>query len=472
MTSLRQVEKLPRTGSKPLIQAALSMMQPTGALCAAFGIAVLAAYAFQFEPLYRPIPGGPATHPLTASVVMLLGVALYLQKRPNVTSLQITALFMAALVTCLRLLEVIDGTSYVEPLTPFLDTVTADLAAGLSNSMGANSALMLFLITITIALRTSGFIIVSQVLGFFALAVPMVSIVGYTYGLENFHGQMSLLTACLGFILSLAAICSTANEGAVQAVLSPYVGGIIARYQIVVTLIVLFGLGYLIVRSQSVPRDSGITTIFVVIVCWFIIIMINISAVYQEFTDAKRRQTERRLALAATTDPLTGLPNRRKFFEYCEQNLARSDRIETHTWILMIDIDRFKRINDNAGHAIGDRALVAVANLLQSSVRVSDLTCRFGGEEFAMMLLDTTRAGAERVGNKILQHVKELEVEGWPERISVSIGCAESFQGVALDDTLHNADLALYHSKNTGRDRMTFIDELSSEQKPLHAMSG
>ncbi len=470
MTSLPLQEKEPRIGAKPLIQAALAIMQPIGALCAAFGVAVLAAYAFQFEPLYRPIPGGPATHPLTATVVLLLGVALYLHKRPTASLFQISALFLAALLTSARLIEVFEGVSYANYFTPFLDIVAADHAAGLSNSMGINSALMLFLITLAVALRTSGFIIISQIFGFVALAVPMVSIVGYTYGLEGFYGQMSLLTASLGFILALAAICSTANEGAVQAVLSPYVGGIVARYQITATLIFLFGLGYLIVRSQTLPRDSGMTTIFIVVVCWFIIVMINISAVYQEFTDAKRRRSERRLAMAATTDPLTGLPNRRKFFEYCEQNLARSERIRSDAWVLMIDIDRFKRINDTAGHAVGDRALIKVAHMLNSSGRTSDLTCRFGGEEFAIMLLDTTRAGAERVGNRILQQVKELEVEGWPEPISVSIGCAESHGNETLDETLHQADLALYHSKNSGRDRMTFIDELAPE--PLQVMSG
>ncbi len=472
MTSSRQQEKEPRTGSTPLIDVALAIVRPIGALCAAFGIMVLGAYAIEYESLYRPIAGGPATHPLTATVVLLLGIALYLHKRPTGSLAQITALSLALLFTSARLLDVIQGTSYSTAFTPFLATVVADHAAGLSNNMGSNSALMLLLITLSIAFRTGRFILASQLFGFVALAVPMVSFVGYAYGFKAFYGQMSLLTACLGLILALAATCSSASQGAVRALLSPHIGGVIARYQIVATLIVPIGLGYLIVRSQSFPTHSSITSIFVVTVCWFFIAMINISAVYQEFTDAKRRQSERRLAKAATTDPLTGLPNRRKFFEYCEHNLARSERIDSHSWILMIDIDRFKRINDTAGHATGDRALVAVAELLRASARVTDLTCRFGGEEFAMMLLDTTRAGVERVGNNILQQIKTLEVEGWSEPITVSIGCAQSHQDESLDDTLADADRALYHSKNTGRDRMTFFDELVADRNPAQAMSG
>lgn len=123
----------------------------------------------------------------------------------------------------------------------------------------------------------------------------------------------------------------------------------------------------------------------------------------------------------------------------------------------MLDIDHFKKVNDTAGHAMGDRILIEIGNQLSHSVRAVDLVARLGGEEFAILLADTDIESAKRVGEKIRRQIEELEVEGWTDiygPITISIGCTHSSNHTDLDHVLSIADEALYEAKSTGRNRV------------------
>ncbi|MNR27970.1 Diguanylate cyclase DosC [compost metagenome] len=125
--------------------------------------------------------------------------------------------------------------------------------------------------------------------------------------------------------------------------------------------------------------------------------------------------------------------------------------------VLMLDIDHFKRINDQHGHSTGDDVLKAVADALKSSLRNIDMVFRYGGEEFLVLLSNTSRESAAMVGERLRQAVLELQylVEGQAIDLTVSIGCASLQPGEPVDSLLTRADDALYVSKREGRNRLS-----------------
>jgi diguanylate cyclase (GGDEF)-like protein len=157
----------------------------------------------------------------------------------------------------------------------------------------------------------------------------------------------------------------------------------------------------------------------------------------------------------ATTDALTGLPNRRYFDEYLGL-LARRRRAEDRVGILMIDIDRFKRLNDTFGHAVGDHVLREVAQAIAGAVREDDVPARFGGEEFAVLLRNPSLAVAVDVGERVRRSVAALDLHGLGvPAVSVSVGVAVAERPeVTLDTVIDEADKALYRAKRGGRDRV------------------
>ena len=157
----------------------------------------------------------------------------------------------------------------------------------------------------------------------------------------------------------------------------------------------------------------------------------------------------------ATTDALTGLPNRRYFDEYLGL-LARRRRAEDRVGVLMIDIDRFKRLNDTFGHGVGDHVLREVAQAIAAAVRDDDVPARFGGEEFAVLLRNPTPAIAVEVGERVRRSVAALDLRrmGVPG-VSVSVGVAVAeVSDEPLDEIIDRADQALYRAKRGGRDRV------------------
>jgi diguanylate cyclase (GGDEF)-like protein len=189
--------------------------------------------------------------------------------------------------------------------------------------------------------------------------------------------------------------------------------------------------------------------------------MVSISAIFQEKIDYERRNTERLLEKSAVTDPLTGLSNRRKFLEFGEEEITRVQRTKSQLWLLLLDIDNFKKINDTAGHDMGDKVLVTLGVTLKNSVRNVDLVSRIGGEEFSIILVDTTKQGALRVAENIRMNIEKISIEGWTDihgPITASIGCASSDGDCTLEETFKFADNALYQAKENGRNQVIFAE--------------
>jgi len=164
---------------------------------------------------------------------------------------------------------------------------------------------------------------------------------------------------------------------------------------------------------------------------------------------------------AAVTDPLTGLFNRRGFVEAGTQLIARAAQRQETVNVLMCDLDHFKAVNDNFGHSVGDSTLRLFAATLSGNMRVNDVICRLGGEEFAVIIagaLADGAAAAERV--RTLYQAAATEVRGCPVGATVSIGIACGAPGADIEALLARADVALYRAKEHGRNRVELANEL------------
>ncbi len=181
------------------------------------------------------------------------------------------------------------------------------------------------------------------------------------------------------------------------------------------------------------------------------------AAAIETATAFERTDLYRTAAANASTDPLTGLPNRRYFDEFCGL-LARRRRAGDAVAVLMIDIDRFKVLNDTYGHPTGDVVLREVAKAIVSAVREEDVPARVGGEEFAVLLRNAGPDVAIEVGERVRSAVRELDLSdaGVPG-VSVSVGVANALGAdEAIPDIIGRADRALLRAKREGRDRVVW----------------
>jgi diguanylate cyclase (GGDEF)-like protein len=158
---------------------------------------------------------------------------------------------------------------------------------------------------------------------------------------------------------------------------------------------------------------------------------------------------------ASTHDALTGIPNRLLVEERCRQEDARSGRSGSTYSLAVLDVDHFKRFNDNYGHDVGDMVLKALGETLRFSLRQGDLCARWGGEEFLALLPDTTLSEAEQVVNRLVGKIRRQRIELADQELAVtaSIGLAEHLPGETYEQTFRRADQALLEAKQQGRDR-------------------
>ncbi len=195
----------------------------------------------------------------------------------------------------------------------------------------------------------------------------------------------------------------------------------------------------------------------------------NVSHVVEytrDITDRKREEAEKKqlinnLNYLSTTDSLTGILNRRALNDMLNHEIERAIRYDADLSLILCDIDRFKNINDTFGHTAGDWALQAVTEALQASLRKSDILGRYGGDEFMIILPETTLAGAHCLAEKIRAAVEgiTLELPGNNRiSLSVSVGLTKCGRQVDnIDSIVGLADTALYASKHTGRNKVSVL---------------
>ena len=168
-------------------------------------------------------------------------------------------------------------------------------------------------------------------------------------------------------------------------------------------------------------------------------------------------EIQRRYRNLSETDALTGLHNRTWCNEVFPKQLELSERIGQPITLAMIDIDHFKRINDGYGHAAGDTVLRQMGRIFQQNLRSTDLSARFGGEEFIVLMPATPLAKAQISAERMRKRVEDTAVEladGRQLRCTISIGLAEWRHGLRIDELVNFADTALYRAKHQGRNQV------------------
>ncbi|MEE7491373.1 diguanylate cyclase [Methylobacterium oryzae CBMB20] len=201
------------------------------------------------------------------------------------------------------------------------------------------------------------------------------------------------------------------------------------------------------------PGLSPLTSPWVAILC-FVTLMFSIASAFTFMALVKER-AEREQRIAASTDALTGVRNRRSFVQAAEAAMAQHGDAA----LLLFDLDRFKAVNDRFGHAVGDAVLVGFCAVATTLLPRDALLGRLGGEEFVCLLPDVSPAEALARAEELRQTFAQLSVPELPAlRVSVSIGIAQARAGIAFDALMRRADAALYVAKEGGRDQVAVAE--------------
>lgn len=203
------------------------------------------------------------------------------------------------------------------------------------------------------------------------------------------------------------------------------------------------GVLYYLVQISPIRNDRNISV-------GHVVVLVDIT---------QRKHAEMELERLARTDVLTGVTNRRHFFELAEFEYERFKRYSHPLAIMLLDVDHFKQINDNFGHLTGDYVLKQIADECRKSLRTTDIFARYGGEEFIGLLIEISQEAALETAERIRKNIEEsvLEFDGQTIRVTASIGLvfAQNNVNLKLESLIDEADKALYLSKSNGRNRVT-----------------
>ena len=179
------------------------------------------------------------------------------------------------------------------------------------------------------------------------------------------------------------------------------------------------------------------------------------------FTEiSKLRATIEKLSTLVQTDQLTGLFNKRYLFSQLETEIERASRTQHPLSLIMLDVDHFKEVNDIHGHMVGDEVLIHIAQVIGTSIRKIDLACRFGGEEFAVILPSTPLLVAVKVAERVREYIESVKVDVKHHTLNLTASLGVSVfnpnQPISIEQLLNRADKQLYAAKQNGRNRVEF----------------
>jgi len=201
-------------------------------------------------------------------------------------------------------------------------------------------------------------------------------------------------------------------------------------------------------RDQAIPWVDG----------RLVRIEIAVDITERKLMELELKQLNEQALHNARTDPLLGCLNRRAFFESSHAVLSHCKRHHRDLALIMMDVDRFKNINDKFGHAFGDEVLIQIANVIVNTVRDEDIFARYGGEEFVLLLPDATREQSLLLIERIQKNISNIKIKGMTDNFAVTLsyGLTTLSAKNDLEALLKQADIALYRAKGAGRNCAKF----------------
>jgi len=207
--------------------------------------------------------------------------------------------------------------------------------------------------------------------------------------------------------------------------------------------------------TGTVPADTIVIIVLSVLLTSLATEVIRRNVLPSEERMETLEEENRELWNLSYRDTLTGLYNRRYMQQTAEHLFGRAVRYREPLWILMIDIDHFKKVNDQLGHAVGDEVLKKTAATIQTFVRATDTVARYGGEEFIVFIVQSNAEMTQYVANRIRDGVANMHLEEVPWPITISIGVAGRLEGDTLESQIARSDQFLYMAKKGGRNRVS-----------------
>jgi diguanylate cyclase (GGDEF)-like protein len=296
---------------------------------------------------------------------------------------------------------------------------------------------------------------------------PIVGIIGYLYGVPLLLGSvhytaMAFHTGAGMLVLIFGILFVDPEKGIVRIFIGETSGGILARVAIPAAILVPILLGYLFTRSPFNFGQERLGSALIVITnaSVFVALIWTLAFFLQE-RELQWDRAERH----ANMDSLTGVRNRRYFEKRLSEEIKRGERFKSEFSLILMDVDHFKALNDSMGHLVGDHVLHDVAQIIQASLREIDIVCRYGGEEFIVIAVQTDENRALLAAEKLRKLVEEATFAGAVGvRVTLSAGVSSyPTHGTDRAQLLKAADTALYAAKASGRNRVV---KFATERPP------
>ena len=298
----------------------------------------------------------------------------------------------------------------------------------------------------------------------FLIAAAVVGEILLTYAWPNLHARITLVSAILALMAMIGIHALYRHHEAAT------------RPEHLVAIMLGLGVVILMARALRVPDSNVVeltsSTPLQGIVFTYASLLPVIAT--SGFLLMCGERLNKDLARLAMFDPLTGVYNRRTMTELANRAIAASKRHGRALSLLILDIDHFKRINDQFGHEAGDLALGRVVELVNAELRVSDILARLGGEEFVVILADTDEKSALALAERVRRRLSDAEfsISGWPVALRASIGVGTLGPQVSdLETLMRHTDRAMYAAKSAGRNCVVAVSQLAQSSAGAHADS-
>jgi len=404
--------------------------------------------------LHRPIPGEAGILPLTLLALAALALAILMQ-RPFARSgpVEQTLLLVAAMIGLGQLIWLSRGL----PLDPEV--------TGISEAVG------ILALASALALRRRHPAWPAMVLAGAAGMICLTAFLGYAMGIGQLRGALSPFTMLILTPLVLGAQIAQARRPVFRTLFRDDKLARVLRMEMALAAIVPTALAIVIFRMDP-NGPSAADAFYAQAMILFCCTGVLVAGRMRDRLDRERRALSRELQRASLIDPLTGLANRRGTLVMAGHAIHAARRGGRPVSMVICDLDHFKAVNDRLGHGVGDRVLETAARLMSARLRMSDVAGRWGGEEFLLVLPDTTLAGAEALA-EILRHALAEELRIRPsgeigkgpggKPLTASFGCAvvETSRNDGFERALDAADQALYAAKRGGRNRVASATDMA-----------